>query len=256
MIVDRGLTQTPALNWAALEPAFDILCLMHLRLTDTGHIVHVEHFLKKMRADTDLIGKWFLEVFRLDRPRSVKSMSELTQRARSKLHLELRDEPFTALKGVLVQLPDRQGALVNLSCGISVLEGVQDYGLSSADFAATDLVIEMLFLVEAKSAAMDASRNLNNRLQGAKLAAEEQAATDTLTGLKSRRAADHILAAALAEDSEFSLMNLDLEFFKSVNDTQGDAAGDYVLQEVAKVMRAETRKVDMIARVGATNLCS
>lgn len=136
------------------------------------------------------------------------------------------------------------------------MEGVQDYGLSSADFAATDLVIEMLFLVEAKSAAMDASRNLNNRLQGAKLAAEEQAATDTLTGLKSRRAADHILAAALAEDSEFSLMHLDLEFFKSVNDTQGDAAGDYVLQEVAKVMRAETRKVDMIARVGATNLCS
>ena len=250
MIVDRGLTQAPALNWAALEPAFDILCPMHLRLTHTGHIVHVAPTLKKMRADIDLIGKRFLEVFRLDRPRSVKSMGELTQRARSKLHLELRDEPFTALKGVLVQLPDGQGALVNLSFGISVVEGVQDYGLNSADFAATDLAIEMLYLVEAKSAAMDASRNLNHRLQGAKLAAEEQAATDTLTGFKNRRAADHILAAALAEDSEFSLMNLDLDFFKSVNDTQGHAAGDYVLQEVAKVMRAETRKGDMIARVG------
>ena len=139
---------------------------------------------------------------------------------------------------------------MNLSFGISVVEGVQDYGLNSADFAATDLAIEMLYLVEAKSAAMDASRNLNHRLQGAELAAEKQAATDTLTGFDNRRAADHILAAALAEDSEFSLMFLDLDFFKSVNDTQGHAAGDYVLQEVAKVMRAETRKGDMIARVG------
>ena len=106
----------------------------------------------------------------------------------------------------------------------------------------------MLYLVEAKSAAMEASRKLNQRLQGAKLAAEEQAATDMLTGLQNRRAADRILEHRAAERRGFALMHLD--FFKSVNDTKGHAAGDYVLQEVAKVMRAETRKGDMIARVG------
>ncbi len=250
MKIDPGLAQAPALQWSALESAFDILCPMHMRLTETGHIVHVAPTLKKLRPESDLRGQRFLEVFRLDRPRSVTTMSELMDRARSKLHLELRDPPFTALKGVLVRLPDGQGALVNLSFGISVVEGVQDYGLSSADFAATDLAIEMLYLVEAKSAAMDASRNLNQRLQGAKLAAEEQAATDTLTGLKNRRAADSILEAALLDDGDFTLMHLDLDFFKVVNDTKGHAAGDLVLQEVANVMRAETRKGDMIARVG------
>lgn len=250
MIIDCDLTKAPALEWKTLEPALDILCPMHLRLTETGHIVHVAPTLKKLRMNMDLRGKRFLEVFRLDRPRSVTTMTELMARARSKLHLELRDEPFTALKGVLVRLPDGQGALVNLSFGISVVEGVQDYRLSSADFAATDLAIEMLYLVEAKSAAMDASRNLNHRLQGAKLAAEEQAATDTLTGLKNRRAADRMLETALQDDTPFALMNLDLDFFKAVNDTKGHAAGDLVLQEVAKVMRAETRKSDMIARVG------
>ncbi len=243
--------KAPTLEWPALEAAFDILCPMHLRLTETGHIVHVAPTLKKLRPDVDLTGMRFLEVFRLDRPRSITTMSELMlSRARSKLHLELREAPCTALKGVLVRLPKGQGALVNLSFGISVVEGVQDFGLSSADFAATDLAIEMLYLVEAKSAAMDASRNLNQRLQGAKLAAEEQAATDTLTGLKNRRAADQILETALLEDRAFTLMQLDLDFFKAVNDSKGHAAGDRVLQEVAKIMRAETRKGDVIARVG------
>ncbi len=250
MKVDRDLSRIPALEWEALEAALDILCPMHLRLTETGHIIHAAPTLEKLRADCDMVGKRFLEVFQLDRPRSITTMSELMERARSKLHMEFRDAPKTALKGVLVRLPKGQGALVNLSFGISVVEGVQDYGLTSADFAGTDLAIEMLYLVEAKSAAMEASRKLNQRLQGAKLAAEEQAATDTLTGLQNRRAADRILEHRTKENLGFALMQLDLDFFKNVNDTRGHAAGDHVLQEVAKVMRAETRRGDMIARVG------
>ena len=250
MKIDRDLNRPAKLDCEAVHAALDILCPMHLRLTETGHIVHAAPTLQKLRAGTDLIGKRFLEVFFLDRPRSITTITELMERARSKLHMKFRDAPNTTLKGVLVRLPKGQGALVNLSFGISVVEGVQDYGLTSADFAATDLAIEMLYLVEAKSAAMDASRKLNDRLQGAKLAAEEQAATDTLTGLQNRRAADRILERHTSEDRGFALMHLDLDFFKSVNDTKGHAAGDHVLQQVAKVMRAETRKGDMIARVG------
>lgn len=250
MKLDRTLTRTPALEWETLEGALDILCPMHLRLTETGHIIHVAPTLQKLRAGDDLVGKRFLEAFRLDRPRAITTMAELLTRARSKLHMEFRDEPKTSLKGVLVRLPKGQGALINLSFGISVVEGVHDYGLTSADFAATDLAIEMLYLVEAKSAAMDASHKLNQRLQGAKLAAEEQAATDTLTGLQNRRAADRILEHRTTENNSFALMQLDLDYFKNVNDTKGHAAGDHVLQEVAKVMRAETRRGDMIARVG------
>lgn len=102
--------------------------------------------------------------------------------------------PKTEVKGLLVAGPSEGQSIVNLSFGISVVDAVSDYSLNSADFAATDLTIEMLYLVEAKSAAMEASRKLNLRLQGAMIAAEEQAFTDTLTGLKNRRAMDHVLA--------------------------------------------------------------
>jgi len=91
---------------------------------------------------------------------------------------------------------------------------------------------------------------LNLRLQGAKDAAEEQAYTDTLTGLRNRRALDETLERLLAAKAAFAVMHIDLDYFKAVNDTLGHAAGDHVLRVVGKIMLEETRASDMVARVG------
>ncbi len=228
----------------------DQMCPMYVILDVTGHIQKVGPILQKLRPDVPLQGRRFLEVFDLSRPRQVSNMEELLARSGAKLHLKFRDEPQTGLKGIIMPFEGGKGALINLSFGISILDAVRDYDLTSADFSATDLAIELLYLVEAKSAAMDASRKLNLRLQGAMIAAEEQAYTDTLTGLKNRRAMDFVLGRMVASGSKFSLMHLDLDYFKEVNDTHGHAAGDHVLKEVARAMRRETRDTDTIARVG------
>ncbi len=226
------------------------LCPMHALLDDSGNVTHVGPTLQKLRPRVPMVGQKFLELFQLIRPRSVTTMSGLLDASGSKLHLRFRDAPQTALKGVIVPLAAGKGAVVNLSFGISILEAVQDYDLTSTDFPGTDLAIELLYLVEAKSAAMEASRTLNQRLQGAMIAAEERAFTDTLTGLKNRRAMDHILSRLLSGSAPFALMHLDLDYFKSVNDRLGHAAGDHVLQHVARIMVEETRDEDTVARVG------
>lgn len=228
----------------------DILCPMHVVVSSTGHILHCGPTLQKLRPENPMEGRRFLEVFDLKRPRAISSMKMLRELAGTKLHLQLRDKPMTEVKGILVPGPDEGTSIINLSFGISVVDAVSDYALTSADFAATDLTIEMLYLVEAKSAAMEASRTLNLRLQGAKIAAEEQAFTDTLTGLKNRRAMDHILDRHVAWGTQFGLMQVDLDWFKAVNDTLGHAAGDHVLQTVARIMVEETRENDTVARVG------
>ncbi|MDQ7070699.1 MAG: GGDEF domain-containing protein [Rhodobacterales bacterium] len=235
-------------NYHEITNVLDVICPMHVIVNDSGHILHVGPTLQKLRPDSPLADHRFLELFELYRPRTVTSMKGLLSAAGTKLHLRFRDAPRTSLKGILV--PVKGGAILNLSFGISILDGVRDYALTSADFAATDLTIEMLYLVEAKSAAMEASRKLNLRLQGAMIAAEEQAFTDTLTGLKNRRAMDHILDRFLETGQDFTLMHLDLDFFKAVNDTLGHAAGDLVLQKVARIMVNETRDEDTVARVG------
>lgn len=226
------------------------LCPMFILLGRDGQIEHVGSTLQKMRPEQAITGTRFLDLFELVRPRAVTTMSALMASSGTKLQLKFRDEPRTALKGMIVPLPDDQGAIINLSFGISIVEAVRDYALTSADFSKTDLAIELLYLVEAKSAAMEASRTLNLRLQGAMIAAEEQAFTDTLTGLKNRRALDHILARLQTGSTSFALMHLDLDYFKSVNDTFGHAAGDHVLQHVARIMVGETRREDTVARIG------
>lgn len=235
---------------ADLSAVLSVLCPMHVILDGAGRIVSAGPTLAKLRPDRPLEGQSFLDLFDVCRPRAIDTMEALLSCAGTKLHLEFRAVPRTGLKGVMVPLPSGDGAIVNLSFGISVLDAVRDYALTSGDFAATDLTIEMLYLVEAKSAAMEASRSLNTRLQGAMIAAEEQAFTDTLTGLKNRRALTHVMDRCLSGRRAFALMQLDLDFFKAVNDTYGHAAGDHVLQQVARILVAETRDADMVARVG------
>ena len=231
--------------------ALDVLCPMHLVLDASGNILHAGPTIEKMCPGRDLKGQRFLDFFDVERPQAVSSMRDFKGIRPQKLHLKLRNPPYTALKGIVVHAgKDGEQLIVNLSFGISIVDGVRDFALTNADFAATDLAIEMLYLVEAKTAAMEASYRLNTRLQGAKIAAEEQAYTDILTGLKNRRALNEVLNRMIEAGSSFAVMHIDLDYFKSVNDSFGHAAGDHVLKTVARIMLDETRKQDLVARVG------
>lgn len=80
------------------------------------------------------------------------------------------------------------------------------------------------------------------------------AATDTLTGLMNRRAFSEAVLReiATADRYEFpiSLLMLDVDHFKKVNDTYGHAAGDAVLVALANVLGTLGRKSDYVARWG------
>jgi diguanylate cyclase (GGDEF)-like protein len=194
-----------------------------------------------------LVGRPFDAVFDIQRPRRLRSDTPHLQR----LRLCLRAAPCTAFRGVAVPLgPPDGGLFLNLSFGISVAEAVRAHDLTDSDFAATDLAVELLYLQEANAAVLSELRRANSRLTSAKSDAEEQALTDTLTGLRNRRAMDRALSASTRTNMPFGLMHVDLDYFKQVNDTLGHAAGDHVLAEVARALREETRAGDIVARVG------
>lgn len=229
--------------------ALDRLMPMHLWLDGQGIITSVGPTLRKLLPDGGGLGQAVSAVFALRRPGGPATLAQLRARGRSRLHLALNSDPTLVLRG-LAQPTLGEGLLVNLSFGIWVTEAVRRYGLTVADFAATDLTVEMLYLVEAKSAVMDELRSLNLRLHGAKAAAEEQALSDTLTGLRNRRALELRLQSLLQNGQNFGLMHLDLDYFKQVNDSFGHAAGDAVLRRVATILGEETRATDLVARVG------
>jgi diguanylate cyclase (GGDEF)-like protein len=92
----------------------------------------------------------------------------------------------------------------------------------------------------------------------ASMMAEEEmeilATTDTLTGLFNRRKMTELLESqkVLFErtDLRFSIVLADIDHFKRVNDSFGHDCGDYVLREVAKLMRERLRQSDVLARWG------
>ncbi len=234
-----------------LQPAsLSLLMPMHLVLAADGKIVQTGPTIAKLYPDRDLSGLLFFDCFEVQRPHNTATVADIIATKGAKLHLTVQNGHQTTLKAVGVTLADGDGLLLDMSFGISVVDAIGTYDLTIGDFAATDLAVEMLYLLEAKSAAMMESRKLNTRLQGAKIAAEEQAYTDTLTGLKNRRAMDHVLERFIEADEKFGLMQIDLDYFKAVNDTMGHAAGDHVLLEVAKILVDETRDEDLVARVG------
>ncbi len=80
------------------------------------------------------------------------------------------------------------------------------------------------------------------------------ATTDELTGLYNRRALEERLAAeisrSLRHQLHTSVLLLDLDRFKVVNDTMGHAAGDRLLIQVARVLRQQCRALDVVGRLG------
>lgn len=83
---------------------------------------------------------------------------------------------------------------------------------------------------------------------------------DPLTGLLSRRAfMDHFHRQEIAcnqEGESLSCVMIDLDFFKRVNDDYGHAAGDAVLQSVAKLLLQHSRPGDIVCRYGGEELCA
>lgn len=234
--------------------ALGLLMPMYLWVTPTGLIRAVGPTLIKLWGTEPLIGQRFLDRFQVDKPRELISMADVQALEGQRIMLSLRGGAETSLRGQAQPLGGGQGWLLNLSFGISVADAVRDHRLTSADFAPTDLTIELLYLTEVKAAVMGELAALNQRLQAAQVAAQAQALTDALTGLANRRALDAELTRechlAGRGGPGFALLHLDLDFFKAVNDTLGHAAGDFVLAEAANILREETRKSDTVARVG------
>ncbi len=106
----------------------------------------------------------------------------------------------------------------------------------------------------ARCAAMLRIKHLQEKLQEAQRKLEQQSITDALTGLKNRRFFDERLHEEFRRAQRYgdylSLIMIDLDHFKDVNDRHGHPAGDAVLHDAAVLIRASIRDPDICARYG------
>ena len=115
--------------------------------------------------------------------------------------------------------------------------------------AGTKLVSASAKLNETIQEQVEKLSTLSSKLEQA----ESEARNDPLTGLPNRRA----LAEYLNElgQSNFCFVVVDIDHFKSINDTHGHDVGDEILQQLAIILQANIRNTDLAARIGGEEFC-
>lgn len=96
--------------------------------------------------------------------------------------------------------------------------------------------------------------NTIHELEESRRYLREQANTDPLTKLANRRSFFQMASSTLAQmhrqKEHFSVIMIDIDHFKPINDTYGHQAGDFVLAQVSKVLANAIREGDILARMG------
>ncbi len=169
---------------------------------------------------------------------------------------DLERSPFPEHRR-LVQDGLRSSLSVPIRAGDEVV-GVMNCGTARGAFSADQLAMvtavaaalgETLERVRAQERLAERNRELT-RLS-ARL--EHEASHDALTGLVNRRRFDRILGDLLQDDrreSPGSVIFVDVDHFKLVNDTAGHRAGDALLQRLAEVLVASVASDDTVSRFG------
>lgn len=152
----------------------------------------------------------------------------------------------------------RDIVVIMLTSKTEVKERVEGLHVGADDYVAKPYDVDEL---EARLYAALRSRNArlelrrrNADLEGMLTRTEQLAMTDAVTGIFNRRRFADMLGREFATARRYghplSLLLLDLDGFKGVNDTDGHAAGDDVLRHIAQIISGAIREVDACARYG------
>lgn len=135
-------------------------------------------------------------------------------------------------------------------------QGEERHVLRGLELAVNDYVMRPVVQLEliARLRTQIRRKSYNDSLRSSVARTVEMAITDPLTGLYNRRYFDSHLASqfnrAQARKRPLSIMMIDIDHFKMINDNWGHSAGDQILQEIASRLQKNLRGIDLICRYG------
>jgi diguanylate cyclase len=119
---------------------------------------------------------------------------------------------------------------------------------------ATMFMVVLLRTAKVLANVLQSNFQLSRELHAAHAAADLQAKTDPLTGINNRRAfldhGEHIIRYCERHELTLSAIVMDIDHFKSVNDTLGHFAGDIVLRQIGEIVWKTFRRSDVCGRIG------
>jgi len=161
---------------------------------------------------------------------------------------------YTNIPCVFILLGQRAGwAITGLTLvGFLVANGHLEAPYSPSAMATG--VLAMLYLGVSFHAYVDRSMSYFKRMRDYNNQLQDMASHDPLTRVLNAgayyRACDQQIHASQRANQPFAVLFIDLDHFKSINDTYGHAVGDDVLRAVAQTLQSSVRRSDVVGRIG------
>jgi len=167
-------------------------------------------------------------------------------------HLEV---PLNTLMHQISNLKTEEKSLIDVTWKrvneLSILQSKFN-GLLKHIYAEEERRIEMVQDQNKRLEALVQERT--SELEIANQELQKLATTDALTQIANRSSVDEVMKQAIAENQRyqrpFSVVMIDIDFFKKINDTHGHLTGDKVLKAVAQLIKSQIRSVDTVGRWG------
>jgi diguanylate cyclase (GGDEF)-like protein len=202
----------------------------------------------------DIVGMDLSQLFEVTTPKVAATFEAFASSPRSLFLLRSVTSEGLVLRGQMLHEPGADVVFFVGSPWITRTTDFVDLGLTLDDFPAADAVVDYVLLLQNQSSSLVEAKDLAERLNESAQRLEHQAFHDALTGLPNRALLTRHLRERIAVPDEgerdLTVLLLDLDGFKSVNDSYGHSAGDSVLEVVSRRLRAIARRGDLVARFG------
>lgn len=162
---------------------------------------------------------------------------------------------WVGLPGVMLAASLGSGAMATFACAAPVLVA----GAVAMVAVSGSTLPPLWIAICVPAACVVVVHGVGVRLRRERDAMQRAAYSDPLTGVANRRmlmsVAEHEVARHRRAGERFSVVMLDLDGFKLLNDRYGHAAGDQMLRDVAAVLTRVLRSQDTVARLGGDEFC-
>jgi diguanylate cyclase (GGDEF)-like protein len=161
---------------------------------------------------------------------------------------------YTNIPCVFILLGQRPGWVVTVLTMVGFIVGNNYLESPYSQSAMATGVLAMVYLGVSFHAYVDRSMSYFKRMRDYNNQLQDLASHDPLTRVFNAgayyRACDQQIHASQRSNQPFAVLFIDLDHFKSINDTYGHAVGDDVLRTVAQTLRTTVRRSDIVGRIG------
>lgn len=161
---------------------------------------------------------------------------------------------YINIPGVYIMLGQRAGLIVTVLTLAILVTGNAHLAEPYSPNAMATALISMVYLALFFHIYVDRSMSYYQQMSESNRKLHHLAMHDTLTGVFNARAyyeiCDQMIRVAKRNHSAYAVLFVDLDHFKSINDSYGHAAGDLVLKAVAQCLWKKTRDSDALGRIG------